>query len=301
MVCIVVVRIRKFLEFFDIYKSKYVMKGGVNMAGKRKYTCNYDYFSKIDTPDKAYWLGMLMADGCVMHTRRLRHLKTCDSWQDRFYLQLSLKEDDIGHIQKFIKAIGSNHPINIYEYSGKQYNNDGKYGRLIIEDRHLVEDLIALGVCEKKTLILKYPNIPPELDSHFIRGYFDGDGCISMSQVGNESPMYEANITSTYEFLKEVYKRLPLNSDKEFKPKQRYPERNNNNWTFRFGGNRQLLRVLNYLYKDSTDDVRLDRKYQKYKELKNLMVVLHGNIQDYESVNRIAYGCEVQTLLTVNG
>lgn len=271
------------------------------MAGKRKYTCNYNYFSEIDTPDKAYWLGMLMADGCVMHTHRLRHLKTCDSWQDRFYMQLSLKEDDIPHIQKFIKAIKSNHPINIYKYSGKQYNNDGRYGRLIIEDKHLVEDLISLGVCEKKTLILEYPNIPAELDSHFIRGYFDGDGCISKTQIGNEAPMYEANITSTYEFLKEVYERLPLNCDKEFKPKQRYPERNKNNWTFRFSGNQQLLRVLSYLYKDSTDDIRLDRKYQKYKELKNLMVVLHGNIQDYESVNRIAYGCEVQTLLTVNG
>lgn len=269
------------------------------MAGKRKYTCNYRYFENIDTLERAYWLGMLMADGCVIHTHRLRHLKTCDSWQDRYYLQLSLKDDDIAHIQKFKRAIESNHPINVYNYSSG-LASEGRYARLIIEDKSLVDDLISHGVCEKKTLILKYPDILPELDSHFIRGYFDGDGCISKSQGREQTPMYEANITSTYEFLESIYRRLPLNSNKEFNPKQRFSERDNNNWTFRFAGNRQLLRVLNYLYQNSTDDIRLDRKYKKYKELQNLMVVLHGNTQDYESVNRIAYGCEVPTLLTVN-
>lgn len=247
------------------------------MAGKRKYVCNYRYFENIDTPEKAYWLGVLMADGCIMHTHYVRHLKTCDSWQDRYYLQLSLKEDDSYHIQKFKKAIESNHPINIYNYSSG-IACEGKYARLIIEDKALVDDLILHGVCENKTLILKYPDIPAEFDSHFIRGYFDGDGCISVSKSPSQTPMYEANITSTYEFLKSVYQRLPLNSNKEFNPKQRYPERNNNNWTFRFSGNKQLLQVLSYLYQDSTNDTRLDRKYEKYKELQNLMVVLHGNM-----------------------
>lgn len=247
------------------------------MAGKRKYICNYRYFENIDTPEKAYWLGMLMADGCIMHTHYVRHLKTCDSWRDRYYLQLSLKEDDLYHIQKFKKAIESNHPINTYNYSSS-IAGEGKYARLVIEDKSLVDDLISHGVCENKTLILKYPDIPAEFDSHFIRGYFDGDGCISMSKSKSQTPMYEANITSTYEFLKSVYQRLPLNSNKEFNPKQRHPERNNNNWTFRFGGNQQMLQVLNYLYQGSTNETRLDRKYEKYKELQNLMVVLHGNM-----------------------
>jgi hypothetical protein len=262
------------------------------MAGKRKYTCNYRYFENIDTPEKAYWLGMLMADGCIMHTRYVRHLKTCDSCRDRYFLQLSLKENDLHHIEKFKQALGSNHPINTYNYSSNTAG-EGKYARIVIEDKSLVDDLISHGVCENKTLILKYPNIPVEFDSHFIRGYFDGDGCISMSKSITQTPMYEANITSTYEFLQSIYQRLPLNSNKKFNPKQRYPERNNNNWTFRFSGNRQLLKILDYLYQNSTDETRLDRKYKKYKELQNLMVVLHGNMQDYESVNRIAYGCEV--------
>ena len=49
------------------------------------YSCDYHYFDEIDTPDKAYWLGFLMADGCVMHQRRLRHLKTMDKLARQIY------------------------------------------------------------------------------------------------------------------------------------------------------------------------------------------------------------------------
>ena len=37
-----------------------------------------------------------------------------------------------------------------------------------------------------KSLILKYPNyLKPEFHSHFIRGYFDGDGSITINRNKN--------------------------------------------------------------------------------------------------------------------
>ena len=30
-----------------------------------KYVYNKDYFEKINTSEKAYWLGFLYADGCI--------------------------------------------------------------------------------------------------------------------------------------------------------------------------------------------------------------------------------------------
>jgi len=44
----------------------------------------------------------------------------------------------------------------------------------------LITDLNNLGIYQNKTMILKYPNIPKELEHHFMRGVFDGDGCISI-------------------------------------------------------------------------------------------------------------------------
>lgn len=37
---------------------------------------------------------------------------------------------------------------------------------------------MQIGVNFRKTFDLKMPNIPDEMIRHFIRGYFDGDGCI---------------------------------------------------------------------------------------------------------------------------
>ena len=37
-------------------------KNGDNL---KKYTANYNFFEKIDTEEKAYWLGFIAADGHV--------------------------------------------------------------------------------------------------------------------------------------------------------------------------------------------------------------------------------------------
>ena len=34
------------------------------------YKANFNYFDKIDTPDKAYWLGFIWADGYIAKRER---------------------------------------------------------------------------------------------------------------------------------------------------------------------------------------------------------------------------------------
>ena len=115
-----------------------------------------------------------------------------------------------------------------------------------------------------KSLTVVYPNIPASFDAPFIRGYFDGNGCVSYNASNN---LWEGNITSTYEMLAGIFQRPPFNADKKFLPKQRHPEREVNNWTLRFGGNQQCLNVLEWMYAGSNELTRLDRKYDKYIEL----------------------------------
>jgi intein-encoded DNA endonuclease-like protein len=67
-----------------------------------------------------------------------------------------------------------------------------------------------------KSLKLKFPTteqVPNELMMHFIRGYFDGDGCISKSirKNRNNSVEYRFSLLGTEEFLMEVKKYLELN------------------------------------------------------------------------------------------
>ena len=90
---------------------------------------NEDFFEKIDTPEKAYILGFIYADGYIVNGIKG---KNKDS------LGITLSNEDKEHIDKFKKSIDSNHPIRIYKT---------KYGtnsaRIIIQDEELVADLIA--------------------------------------------------------------------------------------------------------------------------------------------------------------
>lgn len=235
------------------------------MSGKRLYTCNYNYFDVIDSEDKAYWLGFLFADGCVMHSTRKRILKTKISWQDRYFIKLSLSVGDINHLKKFLKAIDGTYPINIYEERSNLVDTIKKYGRILIEDRHMFDSLVNNGLCERKSLVAEYPNIQSKFDDAFIRGYFDGDGCVSYS-----SDNWECNITSTKEMLESIYSKLPFNKNKQLKLFQRFPERDTNSWCLRFGGNKQCFTVLDWLYNSSTENTRLERKYNKYLEIAKL-------------------------------
>ena len=249
-----------------------------NIAGKRKYSCNYNYFDCIDTNEKAYWFGFLMADGCIMHSRRLRKLKTCNSWQDRYLTQLSLAICDYEHLEKFKKAIQSNHPINTYNV-GKGFKPEAKYVRLIIEDEHLFKSLENLGLVQRKSNKVTYPdpsNLPEKFDKDFIRGFYDGNGMISCSFI-RTCFSYEIGFCSTYEMLQSIFQRIPA-SKKNFNPVKRWSDREANNWAIKYGGNLQTSTILDWLYQYSTEATMLKRKYNKYLELKELIVVLHSDM-----------------------
>ena len=130
---------------------------------KRKYNVNDVYFNKIDTEEKAYWLGFLLADGCI-HER---------DGQDRLSLVLGIK--DKNHLEKFKKSLSFEGPIIDYtKKSGLFIGLIHSYIR--ITSQLLVNDLAKVGCMPRKTLTLEFPIIYDELRHHFIRGYFDGDG-----------------------------------------------------------------------------------------------------------------------------
>ena len=89
-------------------------------------------------------------------------------------MKLTLAPKDLSHLLKFKKSLKSDHKI-IY---------DRGYPRLSITNKHLYSSLLRVGCIENKTFFITFPNeeiLPKKLIRHFIRGYFDGDGCITFS------------------------------------------------------------------------------------------------------------------------
>lgn len=133
----------------------------IGSQGARRLHYNESYFEKIDTPDKAYWLGFIYADGCVY--------KGTDNYSYR--LQINLKDDDKAHLDKFQQAIGSSYKID--------HNTKTNSVSLKINSTKMCTNLIKHGVVCGKSLIIKKPTIDKALIPHFVRGLFDGDGSIS--------------------------------------------------------------------------------------------------------------------------
>lgn len=243
----------KYDKTYSIIANENIKIRGNDYNSKR-YKNNSHIFDVIDTEEKAYWLGFLYADGCV--TNATNNLK----------LSLALSVKDIEHLRMFQKFLETNNPIRIYKG-----NHNNQYCRLTVIDYNLCNQLIAKGVYKNKTEIITFPDfLSDELIRHFIRGYVDGDGCITY-HFHKDNPnryIFAIKICSTKEMLFGINKYLPLNKKRETPVLQKRRKNNVNNYSLEYGGNKQTLTILNYLYNNSS--IYLQRKYERYLLLKSI-------------------------------
>lgn len=119
---------------------------------------NKSFFKKW-TSNMAYILGFIFADGNITCTKR-------GTWY------WSLQITDIEILKKIKKDIGSSHIIS----KKKSKQKHKQIYRLQIGSKEMCDDLIFLGLIERKSKIMLFPEIPKKYFSDFLRGYFDGDG-----------------------------------------------------------------------------------------------------------------------------
>lgn len=154
--------------------KKYGDGGRTQSEMNIKYSCDTDYFTNINTPEKAYWFGFIAADGNLCEGR----------------IAISLHKKDFSLLKKFKKAL---------KYKGNFYfHKNSPMVQLSITRKKLYESLKKHGLVEAKTHKIDdsiFSKIPEDLILPAIHGYFDGDGCfsavkktgVSMNLLGNES------------------------------------------------------------------------------------------------------------------
>lgn len=121
-------------------------------------TKNENFFKKW-TPEMAYILGFFTADGSMTKNKRGAH-----------FIEIEITDKDL--LYKIRDLFGSNHKI-----AERQRNNKWKKAfRLQIGSKAMFNDLLKLGLTPAKSKIIDLPKIPDQYFSHFVRGYFDGDG-----------------------------------------------------------------------------------------------------------------------------
>ena len=156
--------------------TAWAKKFGIASAGSqgaRRHSLDKGYFHNIDTEPKAYWLGFLMADGCVY----------VGSGKNSLRLQVNLQISDKDILEKFNKAISSDYNITEKQIYNKKTKKTYAAAQLKINCTSMCKDLIKHNVTPRKSLVCTMPEISPDLIRHYIRGYLDGDGHIGRDKI----------------------------------------------------------------------------------------------------------------------
>ncbi|MCK4589350.1 MAG: hypothetical protein KAT77_02830 [Nanoarchaeota archaeon] len=191
---------------------------------------NQDFFKKWNVV-MAYVFGWFCSDGFV------------SSNKDLCGIHLHSKDKEI--LEKIKKVMGSEH--NIHDYKESSFFR--------VHNKPLCEDLINLGCHPKKSAILKFPYVPDKFLSHFVRGYFDGDGSIYF----NKPNTIKVAFTASKEFVETLQKKLNRILGLRIGP----PQKNLSVWTcFYYGDNARKL--CRWMYRDCRN-FYLRRKKEKFK------------------------------------
>lgn len=230
---------------------------------QRKYTVNKNYFDVIDTEAKAYFLGLLYSDGC--------------NSEETNTVIINLQERDKHILDSFNMELGSNKPLRFIELNKKNHNWSNYY-ILTIHCKHFSEQLKRLGCVKAKSLILKFPGediVPNDLLRHFVRGYFDGDGCFCVyfqkSKLGAMVKKYYVGITSTDQFCQEVKRiMIPFGISVYIGAKKDAVARGNFITKDMKGSGPNAFRFLDWMYKGAS--FYLHRKHNKYVSERSLLL-----------------------------
>ncbi|MFR4451602.1 MAG: LAGLIDADG family homing endonuclease [Ruminococcus sp.] len=231
-----------------------LMKNNIPIRSRsdyREYNIDQHYFDNVDTPNKAYILGFLFADG-----------SNCMS---KYTVTMSLQEDDRDILEKIRLEMHNERPLEFIDYSNKHdggYNYKNQY-RLLMFSTQLCQSLNNIGMVPNKSLTLEFPDINPSFYSHFIRGYFDGDGCVTHN-IPNKTRL--VTITSTENFCLKlqhiVQEILGITGT--------IVDASNHNGitkVYTIGSIPNIKKFLDFLYADA--ELFLERKYQRYLEYCN--------------------------------
>lgn len=226
--------------------SKHLKDMGIEVVNyQNRARLDETVFDSMDTEEQFYWLGFLYADGNISKTG------------NRLELTLALK--DIDHLEKFRNFLKLTTEI-------KTVLRNGHYAcRLYVRNKHLWETLNNLGCVPCKSLILEFPKKEIFKNNkmfilHFIRGYVDGDGCLSYYwNKQHTSINTQVSIVSTESFLNSIKKLFGNKHGYIHNKSSKDWENKAYQLTFNGAIARKFAR---YLYEKAT--IYMQRKYEKY-------------------------------------
>lgn len=235
-----------------------------NLPNKTR-TFNNHYFDTITTPNQAYWLGFIYADGWISSHKR-NHADTGHSSNNScgvsicYEFGIELQRQDEYLLDVFNQEIGGVHKIYQKHKKLRICNNknitETDTSVIRVYSNPFVEGLISNGIDFNKTKSDRFPIVTDELFPDFLRGYIDGDGCIHEMKPGVLAVHITGANKKALQYIRERLLKLydihtSIYTETEMKHRL---------YCFRKDDVRRLLDIIYY----NPDSVKLTRKYNNY-------------------------------------
>jgi hypothetical protein len=202
-----------------------------------------NFFREIDCPEKAYWIGLLAADGCVSENSRIS-------------LSQAIKDREI--VDAFSAAIGATHLVKERKVQSQSFLGKSKQTHMAIvriTSKTMASDLAREGIIKRKSLTIQISPCSERYPSAYIRGLLDGDGSVGEKNFhfsgGSESHITEIRdliFSQTGCLLTQSY---TLSQD-------------TNRGVWRLQGTKKDQTVLEWIYQDLESTPYLKRKYLRF-------------------------------------
>lgn len=224
---------------------------------------NQRYFQYIDTHIKAYLLGFITADGCIVDNSKRGASDT---------FAINIHEKDRCVLDTIKSEIGNEHPIHLVPKRNQV--------AIRLKSQIICDDLKQYGLDYRKSLTMPdvLPNIPESFRNSFILGYLDGDGWVhpnnSKGYKGKVYSFVTIGFCGTEEFLLGLARELRLTSVTIHHTPGKLPHHNGIH-TLTFSSKLDVQNSFNYLYKDCP--FLLQRKFNKWLPYVDASSVLLSN------------------------
>lgn len=232
--------IKKHEKMVAIVNGKEYIISRKGSYGTKKYSLDETFFDVIDTEEKAYWLGFFLADASVSNKGNT--------------VSIGLSVRDYDHLHRLKKSLNMTHPI-------KEFVSSNGYDSCMISfhSKNIKEKLISYNVIPNKKEKGKHPflSLRKDLIKHYIRGFFDGDGCVCESiRKENGNKRYAIEIASCKEMLIFIKNFLADNNIEVSNIREHMSI-----YEIRTSNNLEIIKFFNLIYKDA--NIYLPRKYER--------------------------------------
>ena len=247
------IKISKELKISRSRFSNYLKEQGIKVDKlPHKKKINENIFEIIDTEEKAYWLGFIVADGNIGIYNNNKTFQIMLQSQDKYILE-KLRTSLGCNIRRYDKE----RDAIIITQSNLKYNKKKDEYSLSVCSSKIYDDLYSHGIYPRKTFNTTIPTgIPDDLFRHFVRGLFDGDGCITTNTGYDTKRIIFYGQNSLLEPLQNKLKQdIPTLNDVKIFHKKTLS-------MLTYGSKKDVNSFYHYLYNDAT--IYLTRKKKNF-------------------------------------